>query len=316
MRNILIVLFLSLSVFAKAFSPILEYYVKIDGKWYFGFNGRYTEVVGADPSTFQSIGRYEAYFAKDKNYVYWRHERIEGANPETFVIVSTVWSKDDKNVFLKTKKINNADAKTFELIGSIFTPNYGHHGIGFAKDKNYVFQNGVVTPYDVVTFRLLPWGFMVDKSGIYYRGHLLKGASPKNFRAMDIYMISNNKVFYEDTEIKGADAASFRIVMHRDAGMQTANHHRVDFTIAKDKTGIYINGEAFRNIDVETFRIVTSPIRPPNFGSNEKGEWVDRNAVIMGDKNGIYRIVRLPYDGVVRLIDNYRGDRFTIVPIE
>jgi len=295
MRNVLIVLFLLVSVSAAA-SRVYEGYTYKDGKWYFQIGGRFTEIIGYDSLTFQIVHptnpsvRMDLFFAKDKNYVYYKGEQIDGANPQTFeLIFFSEYSKDSKNVYYETKKLDSADVETFEWIPYVFNQGYGSTGNRYAKDKNFVFRSGVIIPYDAATFQLLPWGFMIDKSGIYYRDKILKGSSSVNYRSLDTYMISNNKVYHKDIEIKGADANSFQIVKHR--WIDNIGNNTADYTIAKDKNFIYIDAQPFKQFDVKTFEIVSSPILSYSYDyDREENKWIDRNAVVVKDKNGTYRI--------------------------
>ena len=320
MRSILIILFLLVSVSVSA----SEYRYYTHGwrpkKWYFGDPGYYKEVVGYDSLTFRVIrpenwnSDSDFHFAIDKNYVYCQGKRIEGADPETFELMTEgcLYSKDNKNVYFATGKVDEADLKTFECIPKIYTPGCGYGGV-YAKDKNSVFEIGRPKSYDVSTFKLLSWGFVTDKSGIYHNDILLKGSSSANYRAMDVYMVSNNKVYYQYIEIEGADANSFQMIIHRENN--EAYGGGLDYTIAKDKNCIYIDAEVFRQFDVKTFEIVTSPILPPEYEYNmEEEKWTDINAVVVKDKNGIYRIER---DGIEYLggsVSGYIEHQFNIIP--
>ena len=60
----------------------------------------------------------------------------------------------------------------------------------------------------------------------------------------------------------------------------------------KTKT-IYIDTLLFMQFDVKTFEIVSSPILEADYDYDKnKDEWIDRNAVVVKDKSGIYQIRR------------------------
>lgn len=334
MKSILIALFLfiSTSVMALDLAPLTETYVYRVGKWYFEDNfGRLSkEVIGIDIETFEVINcsfhwGESCFFAKDKNYVYFKGKRIVGANPHTFRVIhtNTPYSKDDKNVYFEIKKIANADPATFELVDE-FREQRRHrqHLWPYAKDKNSVFRNGVAMPYDVSTFRVLGRGFYkvdiyrtdfttadffftADKRGIYYNDKFLEGTSFEDFRFLPpkrfdisytVYLISNNRVYFRGEEIKVADAESFRILTI------LAGQNYFDATIARDRNYIYINGQVFTKIDVATFRVVNRNEVKETWGG--VGTIRSTGDTIIADKNGTYRI------------EERRDGTFAIIPIE
>ncbi|MCL2327141.1 MAG: TonB family protein [Bacteroidetes bacterium] len=266
MKNILIVLFLLVSVLGFS-SPIVydEGYVKMEnGKWYFQVVGgncggelSFIEIVGIDNPSFKVIkckkGNYGTWYAKDKNYVYYRGKRIIGA-----------------------------DHNSVEIL----------EGWDYIKDKNYVYYDGkrIIGGADPTTFKVLECeNYAVDRFGIYYRGTPLMYSLPKNYRFLGdfcpTYVISNNRVFFQESEIKGADAATFEIVK------VIVNRY---FTIAKDKNHVYIDNQTFTGLDTKTFEIDTVayvnlrkvrcsgcyPSKEPCYNSDLQ--------VSVKDKNGVY----------------------------
>jgi len=166
---------LLLLISVSAFSSPIEYdeeYVKRNGKWYFqvvtysdcGGMPSYIEIVGIDIASFKvlkyqpwkwSDSKSGTFYAKDKNAVYYRGERVKGADPLTFRML------DENN-------------------------------------SNYA----------------------IDRFGLYYNGTPLMYSLPKNYKIFDannnkwesVYVISNNRVFFKENEIKGADAKTFEVI--------------------------------------------------------------------------------------------------------
>lgn len=52
------------------------------------------EKIDVDPSTYERLG---GFYTRDKNGVYYQHEKIEGADLETFVHVEDTYCAKDKN---------------------------------------------------------------------------------------------------------------------------------------------------------------------------------------------------------------------------
>jgi len=119
-----------------------------------------TKVDRADPNSFQIIevaGVHEDgtggifwkdyMFGKDTLSVYYRNQKIEGADPMTFSpyqffchctlgrepFLLQEYSKDAQNVFYKNMKIPEADLDSFEVLG-----------YGTAKDKNHVYSGSEI----------------------------------------------------------------------------------------------------------------------------------------------------------------------------
>ena len=307
MKKFLTLLFLLVSLSAFPYSPAPTlYYLQEDGRWYFGIRTRDgavwgTEIIGADAWSFRVVyrgcyrgcirtSRRPTQFARDINYVYYSGQRIEDANPRTWQLIESeaVWrdllySRDDKSVFFRDKKIEGADRGTFEDI-SIRAPST------FGRDKNSIFRGAVRTSYDVATFRELRWrGFTADKSGVYYQDTLLEGSCFNDFREVltplnssSPYIISNNRVFFKNHELKGADAESFQVLVFKDGWT------RIYYTVARDKNHVFINNQRLAEIDAET--AVTSVV----------GRAICD--VMISDKNGTFRIRRDWETGVFSLI--------------
>ncbi len=129
-------MFISFSVFSL--SIIIERYYQKDEKWYFGYGrSQDREIVDVDNLTFQIIDLPQPahskwihggnlHFAKDKNYVYYKGERIEDANPETFEITPrSEYSKDDKSIYFETKKIiDGIDVKQYDFLFNFCDRNF------------------------------------------------------------------------------------------------------------------------------------------------------------------------------------------------
>ena len=105
---------------------------------------------GADPQTFVFIpdmGNDMSLYAKDKNHVYDTYigTLVEGADPESFVVLNSIYAKDKKNVYSGDPHviddtgmfpIKGADPSTFVLVKG--NPSYD------ARDKNHKYLRAEV----------------------------------------------------------------------------------------------------------------------------------------------------------------------------
>ena len=97
-----------------------NYFTKNNEIYYFTDNDGLREeefkVQGVDVNTFQVI---DEIYAKDKNYVYRIGKKMEGADPQSFNVLSNkAYSKDKFNVYAWGVKIEGADPESFYLIDS------------------------------------------------------------------------------------------------------------------------------------------------------------------------------------------------------
>jgi len=74
-------------------------------------------------------------WAKDKNHVYYIGKIIDGADPETFTIVSQGCAKDRHAVYYRAKRIDEADVETFIVFNDGKLRKYEEHYYD-AEDKN------------------------------------------------------------------------------------------------------------------------------------------------------------------------------------
>lgn len=116
----------------------------VDG--YISYNGQ--RIPGADPKTFALVtdadGKSSDY-GKDDLHVYYKTGTVQGADPDSFKVVSGreydaahklyyYYAKDASHVFLDDLVIANADSATFVVIAGSTAYN--------AKDKNHEYLNG------------------------------------------------------------------------------------------------------------------------------------------------------------------------------
>jgi hypothetical protein len=146
--------------------------------WDEGDGPRSPVIPGADPKTFRTF-RDNWSYAKDEHAAYWDGFRIAGAEPESFVALSSLFAKDARHVYRGLEPIPGADPATFEPTGTW----------GDARDKSHVYVNGhAVAACDPSTFRELKGsgeGYQVDSKCVYDHGQRVPGADPRSFHVID-----------------------------------------------------------------------------------------------------------------------------------
>ncbi len=97
------------------------------------------------------------------------------------------------------------------------------------------------------------------------------------------YEIKENDILYLGISVKGVDKSSFK---------------KLDINLAKDKNNIYYRGKILKNLDLETFKVVSwyEPVPHPVWGMSCKIRYIER----FRDKNGEYGIEDIS-DGELKL---------------
>jgi hypothetical protein len=89
-------------------------------------------VMSANTTTFKYIS---FDFARDRYYVYYGGDIIDGADPATIEVLNKAYSRDVFGAFYENKKIQGVNTSTFEIIND-----------EYARDRNYVYHLGEVLP--------------------------------------------------------------------------------------------------------------------------------------------------------------------------
>lgn len=136
-------------------------------------------IVGADPDTFVSLTEL---YSKDKNSVFYLQNKIDGADPATFVILEPPFTKDGVHVYREGKIVIGADASTFSVIKSNYSNmwhNYGKDSLGVYHEAKLL--NADPNSFYIKTFKVtLNYNieFGADADGLYNYGDLLSGIDP------------------------------------------------------------------------------------------------------------------------------------------
>jgi hypothetical protein len=224
----------------------------------------------SDPKTFTIM---KSGYSKDKNFAYNGEKMILDAKGSEFIEIKEIYGrlyhKDKENVYLKGVKIEGADPKTFLVID--------HE---YSKDKKYVYYNGEnIGERDYKTFIRLSWrDYTKDKNHIYFENMKINGIDKESFEVIDApYSKDKNYIYYRTERVDNADIDSFEIIedskfydndYYKDknyvffrgkslAGVNPSEFKRLGkYTYYySDGTHLYYGGKRMDHIDYKTFVI-------------------------------------------------------------
>lgn len=227
-------------------------------------------------------------FSKNKDYVFYTDFALKGANPNTFKILTDMFSTDGQYYYYNGKLLDlPIDTQTFEIIN----PQY-------SKDKNHVYyhtnySHSIIENADPSTFRHIINNYYKDRNHVYYHGNynilIIENADPntfeyvvnhyskdKNFVYFDhrklvdskvfpsanqvevintpnniinnIYLKDTKHVFHYGRLIKGADPKTFELIIDQD---KSGKQYLTSYS--KDSKNVYFNGELIVDADPKSF---------------------------------------------------------------
>ncbi|MDP3995560.1 MAG: DKNYY domain-containing protein [bacterium] len=209
--------------------------------------GSIREVPEADLWSFEEIS--EDGWAKDKNYVYWKGEKLDAPiDPATITLlhpypdtqyytssyiidISGVWWYDKLHKGREAFKLN-ADPATFSLV---FEGRYG-----------------------------------VDASRVFYSGKEISGADPQSFAPLH----SSDDTDYKNQYAKDKEHVYFVDSLMPDADPKSFTY--LEDGYAKDRSSVYYNGILLADADVRSFSVIK------NYGNDMYA--VDKDYVFSGSE--------------------------------
>ena len=160
------------------------------------------KIQGADKNSFEVLSYY---IAKDKNNVYYNGKKMENVDSKSFKNFDDFIGKDKNRVFYVTgnEDIKDVDTKSFEIMGDTY----------YFRDKNNIFvikysndfpdgKGFIKLPnIDRNSFITLSEEIGKDKNGVYYFGEKIKGINPNNVRVIeemgqDNYILQSENNYY------------------------------------------------------------------------------------------------------------------------
>lgn len=147
--------------------------------------------LGADPNTFVILS---SYYAKDKNNLYYKAERLE-VDINSYILIKDKYVKDKNAVFCGADKIMNVDALTFEY----------DEERSCLHDKNHVFINtlnketkelGIITEADPQTYTLIKKYWAKDKDNYFFSNTKIDVDVPTFQFIAEEVAYDKNKIYY------------------------------------------------------------------------------------------------------------------------
>lgn len=180
-----------------------------------------------DKDSFDTIDIKENLF-KDKNYVYYRYNKIEGADPKTFQIYQ---EQSDRRYYAKDR------AKIFWLNWDAIT----------VDAEATTFEVSEINP---------KWG--TDQFSVFYEGQKITDLNPKTFKVIgQQYIKDGNKVYFAPSStiklIENADAESFSVI--NDTPLEKVGLFDQGSQFSKDRFHVYYKNNIIDKADPHTFKL-------------------------------------------------------------
>lgn len=216
-------------------------------------------VTGADPATFISLSSTTPYF-KDDQHVYLEKSEIPGADPASFIFLGGWYGKDKVAVYEKGQMVQGADRTTFTWIAG--------DNSEYGKDDKYVYFPSsspgahVVQGADPQTFVYIAGdgiNYELGKDGehVYFDNYPILTADPSTFVYMGgNYAKDKNRAYVFGRNFANVSAASVTSILGVDIATFSYMPNTSDAEYAKDKSHIYWGGQLMIGADPITFTIV------------------------------------------------------------
>lgn len=249
------------------FSTSAKRYVVKGAAVYFIWNSNNDErlIAGADANTFTVICTSSSdglSYAKDTSSVYLNDKKVEGANPQTFTLLSQFdapgwygcpeYSKDTNHVYQQTGVRISNYPDSFTTLGTT------HAGRSLFTDSHSIFYGSGILSTDAPHFTLFnysqaPLLYAKDSRAIYIASpqsvdiEPIKDSDPQSFRfignaSTSLYARDTNLVYYfggygvdvRSITNSGVDAVTLTLSPNASGGFSTCS--------VKDKAHVYVQG--------------------------------------------------------------------------
>lgn len=159
-------------------------------------------------------------YATDGNAVFFRANRISGADVKTFRPLARCWAGDHSHLFRYDKLVSGADPSSFRPLFY-----YKQGDCTFGADHQHVIVGSHVHPAcDARTLRVVPGalGWQVDKRCVYFDGMKISQVDPHTITAVLTpsriftgYVKDRSHVYFMGRQVPVADAKTFRMISSR-----------------------------------------------------------------------------------------------------
>ena len=178
------------------------------------------EIPEADPQTFKSLRYFNDLYHRDKNYLYYRGKRVEGADVQSIrpsYSLSEVVA-DKNNTYYKGKVFTYKGENLTQLTSNIFkTP---HYALIFKNNRDTYEDEFVELPtyVDVHSLKGLSETYAMDKKNVYYAQTykadtlLVPLKNKRRIRAFNGYITDRVNIFRGRNQKINLDAKTFGIL--------------------------------------------------------------------------------------------------------
>ena len=192
----------------------------------------------SDPATFESVT--SCYF-KDKNYLYYYDQKVEGADVATLQkeSIDEEFVSDKNNTYYQGKPFIYKGERVQPITANIYktTTHVLRYIGGYDKEKAEDYFVELPSYFDIPTLRRLNDFYLIDKNHLYYdeksyslRDKDLRVPIPKEnlskIKLFEVLVTDGNKLYEGREPISGYDAATFGVV---------PGHYYYQY----DKNGVY-----------------------------------------------------------------------------
>ena len=193
----------------------------------------------SDPATFESVST--CYF-KDKNYLYYYDQKVEGADVATLQkdLANEEFVSDKLNTYYKGKTFIYKGERVQQVSNLIYktTTHVLRYNGGYDQERAEDYFVELPDYFDIPTLRRLNDRYLIDKNHLYYnessypledkdlRVPIAKEDLSKIKKLFEVFVTDGNKIYRGKEPLSGYDVATFRIV---------PGHYYYQY----DKNGVY-----------------------------------------------------------------------------
>ena len=206
--------------------------------------GRGVKRENSDPNTIQELGH--GYWG-DKNNIYYDGKILEGADPETFLVIGgNMYATDKYNLFWNGQLWNHfKDRITAREIKEFIKQNKHLKGYWWKlKDLGRLREYGA--SFDGQE------GYFIQDNNVFWEGSLLKHADYKTFEILNHFYAKDARyVYYTDRRLMKADVKSFKVI---EDALEAEDYNHGLF--ARDKQYFYFKGAIDKKINARTYKVL------------------------------------------------------------
>ena len=179
----------------------------------------------SDPATFESVTI--CYF-KDKNYLYYYDQKVEGADVATLQkeSIDKEFVSDKNNTYYQGKPFIYKGERVQQVSNNIYktTTHVLRYNGGYDKERAEDYFVELPDYFDIPTLRRLNDRYLIDKNHLYYdessypledkdlRVSIAKEDLSKIKNLFEVFVTDGNKIYRGKEPLSGYDVATFRIV--------------------------------------------------------------------------------------------------------